>query len=122
MKMRALLDYLSAPVVAVTQGVVEPVAAAVADQTSRRRTRGRKPGSGALNDDAPILDNLAVGATPSVYAAADKAVDRAQYTGTRVNARRRLARKFSKRFGTEPVEGKSWAEVERELNLNSPVK
>jgi hypothetical protein len=117
MKMRALLDYLSEPVNA-AESVAEPVAA-VADQTFRGRARGRKPGSGAFNDDALIremLHQLAVGAAPSVYAAADQVVDRAHSTGSRDSTRRRLARKFGKRFGTKPPEGKIWKDVEQKLN------
>lgn len=88
--------------------------------------RGRKPGSGRKDDDAAVskmLDLLADGRAASVFAAAGQVLTTTVPPDPAVDsARRRLSRKFSSRFGTDPPPGKTWGDVKRELNTNSPSK
>jgi hypothetical protein len=94
-------------------GVVNPGATA--------GRRGRKPGSGEIDDEdniKKILRLLATGAAPSVYAAARQVVRELPGMQSIDSAQRRLSRKFCKRFGTDPPPERSWVDVERELNSN----
>jgi hypothetical protein len=83
--------------------------------------RGRKPGSGMI-DDGPalreMLHHLAAG-TPSKFAAAGKAAQGVK-DSKRDSIQRRLARKFRAEFGSQPPPGKTWRDVEQELNSKSP--
>jgi hypothetical protein len=107
-------------------GAAEPtseVSAAGSTAKSTPGRRGRKPGSGMIDDNAAVcamVHYLAVGA-PSIYAAADKAAQDA--TGqSHESTQRRLARKFRERLGSEPPKGKTWTDIEHELNSKYPTK
>jgi hypothetical protein len=82
-----------------------------------RGARGRKKGSGVIDDEKRLrrmLELLAAGEKPSVHAAA-KAVEPEH---TRPALIRRLRKKFADRWGTEQ-QGKTWADIARELATNS---
>jgi hypothetical protein len=83
--------------------------------------RGRKPGSGKLDESGiteKMLRCLAANKAPSIFAAAGQFADQAKGGATKDSKQRRLAREFGNRFGSEPPEGKTWADVECELNVN----
>lgn len=87
--------------------------------------RGRKQGSGVLDDDVALqkmLSYLAVNEAPSRFAAAAKAVPLAAKGASSEATQRRLASKFRDRFGAEPPPEKTWADVEDELNSKSEPK
>lgn len=94
---------------------------------SSPRRRGRKPGSGKF-DDIPALQEmvrLLAHGTPSRWAATAKVVEMkgmVTFHGAKDNARRRLNRKFFALFGNAPPAGKTWADVEFELNSNPALK
>jgi hypothetical protein len=80
-----------------------------------QQARGRKPGSGAIDDDTRLLEMLhllAEDVSPSIFGAAGKVVEENYAGASRDSARRRLARKFGGRFGKEPPAGQTWKEVE----------
>jgi hypothetical protein len=83
---------------------------------------GRKPGSGAIDDEEclrQMLELLAAGGkAPSVHAAA-KAVAATAPEHTRDTLVSRLRKKFANRWGTEPPPPKTWADIARELASNS---
>jgi hypothetical protein len=89
-----------------------------------RGKRGRKRGSGEIDDRKPLEDMLrlfAAGRTNAMRDAARQVADGA--TGNSLDSKlARLAGKFSKRFGAEPPDGKTWANVletyEIELKAN----
>jgi hypothetical protein len=76
--------------------------------------RGRKPGSGRINDDQLLVEmlHLLVTGVPSVWAATE------QFADGNDSTRRRLLRKFIDKWGTEPLPGKTWKDVEDELKAN----
>jgi hypothetical protein len=84
--------------------------------------RGRKPGSGRINDEERLLSMLHLLATSKVLSvlAAAKAIAATIERGQSVNANvARLRRKFAKKWGTSPrPPSKTWADVERELHEN----
>jgi hypothetical protein len=87
-----------------------------------RPARGRRPGSGAIDDDTRLremLHLLAEDASPSVYGAAGKMVEDNCIGASSESAQRRLARKFGKRFGKKPPAGQTWKDIEHEHKLNS---
>lgn len=83
---------------------------------------GRKKGSGRADDTEHLramLHLLASREATSVYAAAGKVAD--TITGSsqsRAADITRLRRKFARQHGTEPPEGKSWIDIESELDSN----
>jgi len=90
-----------------------------AAKATTHRKGGRKPRSGEIDDSADLLHMLhllANGQSPSVWDAAGVLANRNDST------RRRLARKFSKQWVTEPPPGETWGDVkrdvERQLNTN----
>jgi hypothetical protein len=88
----------------------------------RRGRAGRKPGSGIIDDETALrrmLSLLAAGHVPSVNAAAT-AVARTGNPAHSVSAdTTRLRTKFSRwQGGTEPPAGKTWSDVEDELQSN----
>jgi hypothetical protein len=93
----------------------------MSDWTPRSR-RGRKQGSGAFDDTAlllKMLSLLAAGNAPSSFAAARQVVADLSVSHSPESAQRRLSRKFNKHYGSTPPSGKTWTDVERELNSNS---
>jgi hypothetical protein len=87
-----------------------------------RGRRGRKPGSGSLDDDGALrraLRLLASGKVPSALAAVRRAVaDTGKPNQSRPAEISRVYRKFRVRWGTEPPVGKTWADVEHEFDTN----
>lgn len=84
---------------------------------------GRKPGSGSFDDDEVLLEMLrllANGKAKSVHAAARRVVASgiAKNTGTGESAVRRLRRKYAAKFGTDPLPGKTWNDIAREMEMN----
>ena len=81
---------------------------------------GRKDGSGALNDDPHLLEmlrRLSIKDAVSVRNAAVKVQPDAPGASPEATIKR-LTKKFSDKFGTEPPPGKTWADVEREYKSN----
>jgi hypothetical protein len=83
--------------------------------------RGRKPGSGSIDDTEQILAMLhllAAGKTRSVHDAAGKAAEMKvgshQSRGAVIG---RLRRKFTKEYGTEPPSGQKWRDVVHQLHI-----
>jgi hypothetical protein len=76
---------------------------------------GRKPGSGAFDDEDALrrmLEILAQHEAPSVFAAAGMVAKAGGIKGASFESiKHRLARKFSKRYGTEPPSGKTWSDI-----------
>jgi hypothetical protein len=88
---------------------------------ARQGHPGRKSGSGSIDDEEKLrrmLTLLAVGKVPSVLAAAKAVADATKPNQSVDSEVVRLRRKFAKRWGTEPPNGKTWADVEHELNPN----
>jgi hypothetical protein len=83
-----------------------------------RGRRGRRKGSGEIDDTAPIgemLRLLASGEAKTVWEAAGKVAGSAP--GQSLDAtRRRIYRKFCDLYGTDPPQGKTWSDIECELN------
>jgi hypothetical protein len=94
--------------------VAKPTRGSTANKAGRR---GRKPGSGSI-DDTQLLHRmlrlLAKEDARSVYAAA-KAVAPTIAGQSRDAIVYRLRKKFKAIFGTSPPAGKTWFDVEREL-------
>jgi hypothetical protein len=91
--------------------------------------RGRKPGSGTMDDSAALrrmLHLLATGTAPSVLAAAKTVAAEKRPSHSADADIARLRKKFATRWRTEPPQGQTWADVIRsvggELNSNSPTK
>jgi hypothetical protein len=81
------------------------VAVGVAEPKTRAGKRGRKPGSGRIDDEpslAKMLHLLATEEVASVWAAAGQFADGHDSTQSRLSA------KFSDKWGTEPLPGKTW--------------
>jgi hypothetical protein len=84
--------------------------------------RGRRKGSGEIDDTAALtemLQLLATGDANSVWDAAGKVAGSTD--GHAFEAiRRRFSSKFRRQHGsTDPPQGKSWSDIERELKSNS---
>jgi hypothetical protein len=93
---------------------------AVSTRTKRTGSKGRKLGSGSFDDAEPIREMLRLLASKraaSVNAAATCVVasESVKWTGSAASAVRRLGRKFTNRFGTEAAPGKTWSDIEAEL-------
>lgn len=77
---------------------------------------GRKPRSGTIDDEDALrrmLEILAQGEAPSVFAAAGIVTKVGGLEGASVESiRRRLSRKFTERYGTEPPSGRVWSDIE----------
>jgi hypothetical protein len=88
---------------------------ATAGERSQLAKGGRKPGSGSIDDETALrrmLKLLATGKHPSVFAAArEVAVERMPHQSADADVDR-LRRKFRKRWGTDPPEGQTWADVD----------
>jgi hypothetical protein len=88
--------------------------------------RGRKTGSGEINDAATLREMLCLLAgdnpPPSINAAARQVIEagKVQHSGTPYSAQRRIAGKFSASFGPEPPPGKSWRDVYRRNAAEMP--
>ena len=87
------------------------------DETARPRssTRGRKPGSGSIDDRQKMNDMLhflATSAALSVWSAAG------QYSENNESTQRRLHRKFKGWQGLSPAPGKTWKDVVDKLKAN----
>jgi hypothetical protein len=93
-----------------------------APNTAPQPTRcGRKHGSGQIDDELALremLDNLATGKCPSVYAAAKAVAARGEPRHSTDADIKRRYRKFRDRWGTEPAAGKTWADVAHQLHRN----
>jgi hypothetical protein len=90
-------------------------------ETNRRGRAGRKPGSGSIDDLNALrkmLSLLAAGKVSSVHAAANAVAPSNTPNQSLPADIARLRRKFAKRWGTGPPRGKTWTDVERELNTN----
>ena len=83
-----------------------------------RGRRGRRKGSGEIDDNAPIAEMLrllASGEAKTVWDAAGKVPGSAP--GQSLDAtRRRIYRKFRDLYGTDSPQGKTWSDIECELN------
>jgi hypothetical protein len=89
-------------------------------RTHQKGQRGRRPGSGSIDDRQALRDMLrllASGEAPSVNAAADQVAPSriVKRTGTEASAAARLRRKFANQFGTCPHSGKTWRDIADEL-------
>jgi hypothetical protein len=92
-----------------------PVLSDGAQPKTRTGRRGRKPGSGLINDDQPLMEMLhllATGEAPSVWAAAGR------FAGGNESTQRRLSTKFGDKWGKDHPPGKTWKDVEGELKTN----
>jgi hypothetical protein len=86
-----------------------------------RGRRGRKAGSGGIDDESKLremLGFLAAKKATSVYNAARKVAAQHFAEQNRPAAIARLRRKYSALWGTVPPEGKTWADVAHELHIN----
>ena len=86
----------------------------------KKGRRGRKPGSGSIDDDQALREMLRLlsnneAASAHSAARAVVAVGVAYRTTSDESAVGRLRTKFATRFGTEPPPGKTWGDVEDEL-------
>jgi hypothetical protein len=82
---------------------------------------GRKPGSGSIDDEEALrkmVKLLAAGEARSVLAASERVAGEGKPIQSHAANMGRLRRKFAKRWGTDPPEGKTWAEFDQELNTN----
>jgi hypothetical protein len=89
---------------------------------ANQRRAGRKKGSGAI-DDTPrlrtMLELLATGQATSVHNAARQVAESMPRTSQSQTVEiTRFRSKFSKAYGTQPPEGKAWADVAAELKGN----
>jgi hypothetical protein len=93
--------------------------AAAADGKPKAARGGRKPNSGAIDDDSALLGMLDLLASQNATSAWDSAK---RFADGNDSVQRRLHRKFRAKWKTEPPLGKTWADVkrnvERELNTN----
>jgi hypothetical protein len=100
---------------------VEHAETAIAERKLVPKSRGhggRREGSGAFDDTAPITEMLQLLASEKATSAWDAAtkVAKSMPSHSLEATTSRIYRKFRDRYGTDPPPGKTWSDIEHELD------